>query len=346
MAQPCTAVHRNAAGVQGWQAQHLQHELNFEARRPGTTCMLTASCRLFRVTLRNPTRCRAQLATSSAPQAANAQLNPSVVDLSEIKALPRSVTLRALDIPPTCNLSPRVEHLLATKEENVVQLIEQDLQLPRVCAQCTGTHLRGKCAHMLLAQDFVLSLLRFGAVHYAPVPPETSAESPGHARSRDARASALAVYGHHVRFLLQLAYVHVRCLRQWCACSCTTRRRAEHAAPRCSTRTPMSECTCTSSALLRSTLWTGRWGSCVAHAAQRSTATDKALLQTRIVADCADFMVVNKPSGVPAAAPVDNMLETVTQGALLVSVISALLAQARQLVTCSRGGVAGQWLRR
>ena len=42
------------------------------------------------------------------------------------------------------------------------------------------------------------------------------------------------------------------------------------------------------------------------------------MLQTRIVADFPDWLAVNKPPSVPTVAPVDNMLETLSQGALLV----------------------------
>ena len=69
----------------------------------------------------------------------SAQLEPcgaqiaDLTDLTDQKAVPRSVTLRALDIPVTHLLSPRVEHLLADREDSVVQLIQQCLQLPEVC---------------------------------------------------------------------------------------------------------------------------------------------------------------------------------------------------------------------
>lgn len=174
---------------------------------------------------------------------------------TQYAAPPHLLLMQALAIPPGpgfTSLGARVEHLLASRDGLLSELITEALRLPEGAAEL---------------------LLRFGAIHTCPVPPALpppilaamSAEEAAEVVARRQDAVKRAGKSSQVR----------------------TPQRAKHGA------------------------WVPRHSFIRVHLhPKRFPAAYTVAWQDRIVADTPSFVVVSKPAGVPAAATIDNLVET------------------------------------
>ena len=65
---------------------------------------------------------------------------PGVIDYTASQSVPKALSLKGLDTPPTVALPPRVEHLLASAEGPVAALVAHALDLPSVCPSPAYQH--------------------------------------------------------------------------------------------------------------------------------------------------------------------------------------------------------------
>ena len=102
------------------------------------------------------------------------------------------------------------------------------------------------------------------------------------------------------------------------------------------------------SSMLQALCTTSHLGEAACLATDRSAQNQSvSLLQARIVADHADFCIVNKPPGVPVAPTVDNLLEDICHGAAQVHPLAlSCCGLGRQVQHCKPSQIERRFLGR